>query len=417
MEVNICRNWNNTQHYFCPNKQTMALTPSKASAEAINLHTHLFGSCPEFVSVAPGRVNLIGEHVDHQGYSVLPAALNHSIQVAVSTGTKPEEAGKIIFEHKLSSRFPRFAFNSLEDVKVSKTPVWVNYAVAALFGVFEYATFNDFNEVGKHVKPNCSVEGQVAETAQKLVPAGGIRVSVDGCVPEAAGVSSSSALVVAMTVAFMNLLGVAMSREVTAVTTAKSERHTGVASGGMDQAAICLCKKGEARLIHFDPLVTEEIPLPSDGVLVVCNCGMESPKAVSAATCYNKRVFELKLACFIILKAEFPNEEITKEELPNLTLRYVQEKLKVDRPCAAEIAKKHLKTTPTSKDEAERILGSERLEHLLTSRVGPAVWERNVFFEPLRRVLHVYQETDRVFKFADVCRNENIQDDKKLIVS
>lgn len=68
--------------------------------------------------------------------------------------------------------------------------------------------------------------------------------------------SSSSALVVAVTCAFSRFLKVEMSRSVLADVCSNSERHVGTAGGGMDQAAICLSEQGMARLIHFNPLIT-----------------------------------------------------------------------------------------------------------------------------------------------------------------
>lgn len=151
----------------------------------------------------------------------------------------------------------------------------------------------------------------------------------------------------------------------------------------MDQAAQVLCEKGFARLIHFNPLKTEAVSLPSDAVLIVCNSCREAPKAVHAATCYNKRVFELKLACYLMLKGEFPLEEIEPERISKLNLKFVQEKFGVSVNDAKNIAKKYVTQDPIGKREVLAILGKARLDHLLKF-VGPAVWERNVYFDPLR---------------------------------
>jgi galactokinase len=49
-----------------------------------HMSTHFetkFGGKAEFYSVAPGRVNLIGEHIDYCGYSVLPMAIEQNITI------------------------------------------------------------------------------------------------------------------------------------------------------------------------------------------------------------------------------------------------------------------------------------------------------------------------------------------------
>jgi galactokinase len=49
-----------------------------------------FNDKPQFFARAPGRVNLIGEHIDYCGYSVLPMAIEHDIVIAASVNEKNE---------------------------------------------------------------------------------------------------------------------------------------------------------------------------------------------------------------------------------------------------------------------------------------------------------------------------------------
>ena len=45
----------------------------------------IFGELPKFFCRAPGRVNIIGEHIDYCGYSVLPAAIEQDFIMAYTT--------------------------------------------------------------------------------------------------------------------------------------------------------------------------------------------------------------------------------------------------------------------------------------------------------------------------------------------
>ena len=49
-----------------------------------------FNEKPSFFARAPGRVNLIGEHIDYCGYSVLPMAIEHDIIIAASVNNRSE---------------------------------------------------------------------------------------------------------------------------------------------------------------------------------------------------------------------------------------------------------------------------------------------------------------------------------------
>ena len=61
-----------------------AATPDEGAAQAADLFRDAFGYEPRGVWSAPGRVNIIGEHVDYNGGPCVPIALPHRAYVALS---------------------------------------------------------------------------------------------------------------------------------------------------------------------------------------------------------------------------------------------------------------------------------------------------------------------------------------------
>ncbi len=52
---------------------------SNANTELINAFSREFGAPPEVLTRAPGRVNLLGEHVDYNGLPVLPMTIDRAV--------------------------------------------------------------------------------------------------------------------------------------------------------------------------------------------------------------------------------------------------------------------------------------------------------------------------------------------------
>src|SRR5213078_5003768 len=93
---------------------------------------HAFGAPPSSagpvrVARAPGRVNLIGEHIDYCGLSVFPMALRQSVRVAFQARSDRKT--------RLINRDPRFApsaFAVSENIPPASAGDWTNYARAAV---------------------------------------------------------------------------------------------------------------------------------------------------------------------------------------------------------------------------------------------------------------------------------------------
>ncbi|XP_044835757.1 N-acetylgalactosamine kinase isoform X2 [Mauremys mutica] len=89
-----------------------------------------FGSAPKFYARAPGRVNLIGEHIDYCGYAVLPMAIEQDILIAVEPVNT--QVVQLANTNPLYSDFS----TSVKNIHINKTkPVWHNYFLCGLKGV------------------------------------------------------------------------------------------------------------------------------------------------------------------------------------------------------------------------------------------------------------------------------------------
>eukprot|EP00775_Hariotina_reticulata_P013754 gene13754-13873_t len=130
-----------------------------------------------------------------------------------------------------------------------------------------------------------------------------MQLLVDSSVPPAAGLSSSSALVVSSALAFLALWDVPASAAEVAELTCRCERFVGTQGGGMDQAVSLMAQPGVALHVEFAPVRAQPVPLPSGGAFIVSNCLAPSHKAETAASRFNLRVLECRLGAMLLAKA------------------------------------------------------------------------------------------------------------------
>ncbi len=223
---------------------------------------------PAVLARAPGRVNLIGEHTDYNGLPVLPFAIERDVLVAGSA-----RAGDLVEVASSDARFPPRRYAPVAPIPPFDAGDWGNYAKAATQALLDAGTV--------------------------LLP-GGVALRVDGTIPPAAGVSSSSALVVALALAQLALAGIAMQPLALAEVLARGERYVGVLSGGMDQAAILLGRAGHALRLDFFPLRARAVAVPPQAAFVLAHTLEDAAKAGIARGHYNQRVIECRLACAIL---------------------------------------------------------------------------------------------------------------------
>ncbi|MCE2398035.1 MAG: galactokinase [Gemmatimonadetes bacterium] len=216
-------------------------------------------------AVAPGRVNLIGEHTDYNGLPVLPIAIDRAIRIdfrVVGEATVRLDSPM--------ARFAPFAFQLRRPLEAADQGDWSNYVRAAARGLLEHG-----------VELRCGIEG-----------------TVTGDVPIAAGLASSSALVVASALALLKANGVVetISRIELAELMARAERFVGLRGGGMDQAACLHGIAGHALRIEFEPLRVTPVAVPRRWRWVVASSLVHAEKSAGARELYNARARQCREA-------------------------------------------------------------------------------------------------------------------------
>ena len=181
-----------------------------------------FGEEPDLVAAAPGRVNLIGEHIDYSDGFVLPFAIKDRTLVAAR---KRNDSTVRIAS---AQRRNKIVTVDINNVKPGLKGEWERYVLGVLWalGVKE-----------------------------------GVDLLIDGHVPLGAGLSSSAALECSVATAMNHLFDMGYNLEELARLTQKAEnQYVGVPCGIMDQSVSLMATQGFALLLDCRDLSTKNIP-------------------------------------------------------------------------------------------------------------------------------------------------------------
>lgn len=221
----------------------------------VGFATHFNDARPDFTVSVPGRVNLIGEHIDYAGLSVLPMAVQRRTTLWVSV--RADDLVRVVNE---DPRYERIEFVASTGIPPFPTGHWGNYVKAA-----------------------------VQHLARRYGVVKGFDALVTSDLPPAMGLSSSSALVVgvglsALTAASVTVPGLELAHEL-----AEAERYVGTRGGGMDQAICLVARAGHASRIDFGPLADAPSPVPAEWRFVIASSLASAEKSGRVQQEYNAR--------------------------------------------------------------------------------------------------------------------------------
>ena len=181
-----------------------------------------FGAEPDLVAAAPGRVNLIGEHIDYSEGFVLPFAIKD--RTLAATRKRDDSIVRIASVQRRN----KIVTVDIKDVKPGLKGEWERYALGVLWS---------------------------------MGVTSGVDLMIDGHVPLGAGLSSSAALECSVATAMNHLFDMGFSLEELARLTQRAEnQYVGVPCGIMDQSVSLMATNGFALLLDCRDLSTRNIP-------------------------------------------------------------------------------------------------------------------------------------------------------------
>ncbi|MHC4425008.1 MAG: galactokinase [Planctomycetota bacterium] len=317
-----------------------------------------------------GRVNLLGTHIDHRGGSVNPICIKQMWLVA-----EPRDDDLVLAKNVESSQFPDEQFrisgclpagekiqdwdawchDEFKRRKYDASITWSNYIRAAVL-YFQHLHTTD--------------EGGLAPAIR------GMNMMVYGNIPIAAGLSSSSALVMVAAEATIRINSLPIHPADLVEHWGFAEWYVGTRGGCSDHAAIIYGRPHTILHIRAFPLTVEHAALPAGHSLVLANCGIEAKKQAGARNIFNSRVAAYIFGLMMI-RENFPEYADKLERLRDVN----PERLGVDEVQIYRM----VKSLPTSVSRADIL-------ELLPER------ERKI-----RRVFRSHDEPDQGYHVRQIC--------------
>jgi N-acetylgalactosamine kinase len=239
---------------------------------------------------APGRINLMGRHVDHRGGYVNVMAINREVVLAAA----PRSDDTVGLAHVQEKAFPSRQFRIGELLRAADWMDWMDFLNSATVRQVLEGARGDWSNYAK-----AAVLRLQHGCPDRMLS--GMDCVVTGDIPMGAGLSSSSAVVVAVAEASVALNGLDVTPQQFVDLCGEGEWFVGSRGGSADHAAIRSGLHGRVSRVGFFPFrIEESVGFPGGLSLVIANSQVRASKSEGARDTFNHRVGAYNLAEMIL---------------------------------------------------------------------------------------------------------------------
>ncbi|NLF32930.1 MAG: NTP transferase domain-containing protein [Planctomycetes bacterium] len=274
----------------------------KALTEVVRAFIKRHGPDRPMVLVrAPGRLNLMGRHVDHRGGYVNVMAISREVLLAAA----PRTDDVVTLTNVDPKRFGPREFRIYDLLHEASWTDWIDFVNSQAVRHFLAQALGDWSHYAR--APLLRLQHECRDVRLR-----GMDCVVTGNIPTGAGLSSSSALVVAFAEAALALNGLDVAINDFIDICGEGEWFVGTRGGSADHAAIRTSKIGQISRIGFFPFhLAGEETFPADLKVVVAYSGATANKSAGARDIFNQRVLCYELA-ELFLRRYWPAAADTK---------------------------------------------------------------------------------------------------------
>ncbi len=347
--------------------------------ELLNKFIEKYGDKRVVITRSPGRINLMGRHIDHRGGGINVMATDKD-QVFVSA----RRDDNIVRIANLDPTYPDRSFSISETLSLGTNESWLSYLSSEKVVTALNESKGDWSNYVKSAVIHAQFKTDYTLCGMDMVSTGNI--------PVAAGLSSSSAIVVAVMEALVALNCLNLTEREFIDLCGEGEWFVGSRGGAGDHAAMKCGQKDAIVHLGFKPFTVGKRQKFSDKYAVLVANSMLMAKKSEGS----KDTFNAKVACYefalMLLKKNYPNHEL-KEFRDLAKIRPYSEVYEMIATLPETITRGGIKALlPEYK---------QRLNEIFSNHKDPKVYElRNV-------TLYGISECERAEKFMDILKVED----------
>ncbi|MEW6354956.1 MAG: hypothetical protein AB1696_01405 [Planctomycetota bacterium] len=234
---------------------------------------------PVILVRSPSRINVKGVHAEHRRGEVNYVA--HRREILMVAEPRSDDA---VVMNNVSPSFPERIFTIANELKRSRHKDWLSYIESP--GVSRVVRERRGDWVN-YVK-SAVLRLQFRYPRIKLR---GMNLMVDGDIPQGAGLSSSSAVVVSSALAATYINNLRLTAGELVELCGEGEWYVGTRGGAGDHAAMILGRRGYIAHLRFFPFeLLEYVPLPKTHSIVICNSLRQAKKSAGELSAYNATI-------------------------------------------------------------------------------------------------------------------------------
>ncbi len=336
-----------------------------------------------FLVRSPGRVNVMGRHIDHQGGTCNLMTIGYETLMVV----KPREDDRVRLYSVNPDRFPDRTFSIADMVVDLPWDDWLSLVNSEKVSRMVHTYGGDW---AQYIKA-AVLRLQKKFRTDKLC---GMDLVVSGNIPIAAGLSSSSSLVVGAAEATVTLNQLDTFPAQLVDLCGEGEWFVGTRGGAADHAAVKFGQKGKVvKVTFFDFNILDIVPFPENYALAVCDSGLKAQKTGNARDLFNHRISCYRIG-FLLIKKFFPQYTSVLRHLRDVNTQNLNVPLSWIYRLLLHLPDK------ATQDELQESLPNEDLDVFFSQHAPP---EDGIY--PIRGVvLYGLGEIERAKRYADAMK-------------